>query len=110
MEKIYSLNDTINIGKRQKIQVSDIVKVKGEISKLIKKGYQFDDEVLKEAHITKIVNKPIIKNSFASHQTEKKKELGKDTENLKSILNSLNTLENQTEDVFNTENDSLIDD
>lgn len=46
MKKLLGLKDTIKIGKKNKIAVSDIVNVKGEIFKYIKEGYQFDDEVL----------------------------------------------------------------
>ena len=109
MKAVYSINDTINLGKKQKVAVSDLVKKKEEIFKLIKNGYQFDDEVLKEAHIIKIKRDEKITNSFANHDSEVKVHLEKDSESLKSILKSLNTLDNQTEETYNTENNSVIE-
>ena len=39
MDKKLTLNDTIKIGKNKKILISDIVGIKGEIFKYIKKGF-----------------------------------------------------------------------
>ncbi len=111
MEKELTLNDSINIGKgKKKVLVSDIVNIKGEVFKYIKQGYLFDDEVLKLAHITKRVGPVTIKNEFVDRNINKVKEYPKETESLKNILKSLNTIENQSidEDAF-TKNDNQED-
>ena len=97
MGKLLTMSDTINIGKNKKVLVSDIVGIKGEIFNFIKKGMQFDEEVLKEAHIAKTINNLKVYSVVAPHETEKKKTYGKDSESLKSILKSLNTLDSQEE-------------
>ena len=94
MEKLLTMNDTINIGKNKKVTVSDLVPIKGKIFNLIKNGVQFDDEVLKESHITKTIRDVKVENVFVSHSPEKKK-YTKETESLKNILKSINTLESQ---------------
>lgn len=100
MEKELTLNDSINIGKgKKKVLVSDIVNIKGEVFKYIKQGYLFDDEVLKLAHITKRVGPVTIKNEFVERKVNKIKEYPKETESLKNILKSLNTIENQSIDI-----------
>lgn len=108
MENVLSLNDTINIGKTKIILVSDIVKVKGKIFDLIKNGFLFDDEVLKEAHITKIIRDVKFSNVFSSHQDESKKTYQKETESLKNILKSLNTLDNPTEETYNVDENKTV--
>lgn len=102
MERILTMSDVINVSKNKKVLVSDLVHIKGEIFSLIKKGWQFDDEVLKEAHIRKIVREPKVRFVIADHEQEKNKDKYlKETESLKNILKSLNTLDNQTEESFN---------
>ena len=111
MEKELTLNDSINIGKgKKKVLVSDIVNIKGEVFKYIKQGYLFDDEVLKLAHITKHVGPVTIKNELVERKVNKIKEYPKETESLKNILKSLNTIENQSieSDAF-TKNDKQED-
>ena len=108
MDKVLILEDSINIGKgKKKIQVSELVNIKGEIFNYIKKGYLFDDEVLKLAHITKHVGPATVKLEIVERKTPKVKEYAKDTESLKNILKSLNTIDNQAtdEDAF-TKNDN----
>jgi hypothetical protein len=111
MEKELTLNDSINVGKgKKKVLVSDIVNIKGEVFKYIKQGYLFDDEVLKLAHITKHVGPVTIKNEIVERKVNKIKEYPKETESLKNILKSLNTIENQSidNDAF-TKNDKQED-
>jgi hypothetical protein len=98
MEKLLTMNDTVNVGKNKKVLVSSLVPIKGEIFKLIKKGLQFDDEVLKEAHIIKTIKDVKIQTTIVPHSKEKKT-YTKETESLKNILKSINTLENQASDV-----------
>lgn len=103
MNKILTLNDIINVGKNKKILVSDIVENKGEILKLIKKGLQFDDEVLEKAHIKKLKRDEKVITIIVPHDKEQKKEYVKDTDSLKTILKSLNTLDNQNCEISETE-------
>ena len=91
-EKILTMSDTVNVGKNKKVLVSDLVPVKGEIFKLIKKGLQFDDEVLKEAHIIKTIRDVTVKSVIVPHSREKKT-YEKESQSLKNILKSINTLE-----------------
>ena len=108
MEKLLTMSDTINVGKNKKVTVESLVPIKGEIFKLIKKGLQFDDEVLKEAHITKIIRDVKVENEIVSHEKEKKSNYSRETESLKSILKSVNVLENQTAE--NTETEETAED
>ena len=39
MDKIYTMDDVISVGKNDKVMVSDLVEKKGEIFKLIKNGF-----------------------------------------------------------------------
>ena len=97
------MDDVVNVGKDNKITVSELVPVKGEIFNLIKKGFEFDDEVLEKAHIKKIVRDEKINNIIVEHTPEKKKVYNKESESLKNILKSLNTIDKQNEDTFLSE-------
>ena len=99
MEKLLTMNDSVNIGKNKKVLVSELVPIKGKIFSLIKKGFLFDDEVLKESKIKKIIRDVKVTNVFVTHTTESKT-YSKETESLKNILKSINTLENQTTETF----------
>lgn len=94
------MDDVINVGKKNKITVSELVPVKGEIFKLIKNGFEFDDEVLEKARIKKIIRDEKIINVIVEHTPEKKKAYNKESESLKNILKSLNTIDKQNEDTF----------
>ncbi len=100
------MDDVVNVGKNNKKVVSELVSVKGEIFNLIKKGFEFDDEVLEKAHIKKIVKDERTENEITEHVTEKKKSYDKESESLKSILKSLNTIDKQNEDTFPNEDNS----
>ena len=102
MAHMLSMNDTINVGKNKHVLVSDIVHKKGEIFNLIKDGFQFDDEVLKEAHIKKTIRDVKTKLVIVNHEKEKKK-YKKETENLKNIIKSFHTIDNQANEVVNNE-------
>ena len=108
MSKKLKLDDVIKLEKRKKVLVSDIVGLKGKIFELIKEGFEFDDEVLDKAHIKKTCRDEMAYCQITDHKEKKKKEYAKDSESLKSILKSLSTLDNQTEETFNTENKSLM--
>ena len=92
-----------------------MVKQKGEIFRLIKIGFRFDDEVLSEAHITKTIKDVKTQFTIAEHEKETFKELPKDTKNIKSILKTINTIDNEINETYDNvpliQNDSteLVD-
>jgi hypothetical protein len=101
METKLGMDDVVNVGKNNKKTVSELVPLRGEIFNLIKKGFEFDDEVLEKAHIKKIIRDVQFKNVVVMHEQEKNRnKYAKESESLKSILKSLNTLENQTNEMF----------
>lgn len=100
MTQKFTLNDKINISKNRKVFVSELVGIQGEIFKYIKKGFDFDDEVLEKAGIKKSIRDEKVVTVLVEHEKIKEKVLPKDTESLKNILKSLNTLDNQPIDDF----------
>jgi hypothetical protein len=102
MDKIYTLSDTIKLDKKNKVAVSELVEQKGEIFNLIKNGLQFDDEVLEKAHIKKTIRDVRGYCGIYSNEKEKKINLPKDTKNVKSILKSINTIEQENLDEHKT--------
>lgn len=88
-------------------QVSNLID-KGSIFQMIKKGYRFDDEVLKLSNITKTVRDRHTELVVVDHEKDTKK-YKKDTATLKEIIKEINTLEydNYTEipDLNNNDND-----
>lgn len=112
MDKKLTLNDTINVGKNKKVLVSDLVGIKGEIFKYIKKGIWFDDEVLEKAGIKRIIREEKVETVFSDKKTKSEniKIYPKETESLKNVLKSINTLDNiSNEDsiIFKEENDDI---
>lgn len=112
MDKKLTLNDTINVGKNKKVLVSDLVGIKGEIFKYIKKGIWFDDEVLEKAGIKRIIREEKVETVFSDKKTKSEniKIYPKETESLKNVLKSINTLDNiNNEDsiIFEQENDDV---
>jgi hypothetical protein len=98
--KTLTMESTIKMGASSPKRVSDLVKNKGKIISLIKEGYDFDGEVLKEAHITKTIRETkvwcgimnttgvrVINSSFS-----------KDTTPLKQIISELNTITKSCEE------------
>lgn len=97
MNNKLSLTDKINVGKKQRILVSDIVSKKGELFKYIKRGYEFDDEVLEKAGVKKTIrNKRVINVVIDRDINESNKTYPKETESLRSVLKSLCTIDNQS--------------
>lgn len=95
---LLTLSDKINVGKNKKVLVSDLCEIKGEIFKYIKKGYRFEDKVLEQAHIKKVIRDVKTEQIVVIREKEKnKKVLPKETESLKTILKSLNTIESDPE-------------
>lgn len=112
MDKKLTLNDTINVGKNKKVLVSDLVGIKGEIFKYIKKGIWFDDEVLEKAGIKRTIREEKVETVFFDKKTKSEniKIYPKETESLKNVLKSINTLDNiNNEDsiIFEQENDDV---
>lgn len=112
MNKKLTLNDTINVGKNKKVLVSDLVGIKGEIFKYIKKGIWFDDEVLEKAGIKRTIREEKVETVFFDKKTKSEniKIYPKETESLKNVLKSINTLDNiGNEDsiIFKEENDDI---
>lgn len=112
MDKKLTLNDTINVGKNKKVLVSDLVGIKGEIFKYIKKGVWFDDEVLEKAGIKRIIREEKVETVFFDKKTKSEniKIYPKETESLKNVLKSINTLDNISNDdsiIFKEENDDI---
>lgn len=112
MNKILTLKDSINLGKGKKIPVSEIVNKKGEIFNYIKNGYQFDDEVLEKAHIVKKISNERIISDCVEYKKVDKKALPKETESVKNILKSINTIDSQNidENSFFTNDDTVLSD
>lgn len=90
------INDVINVDKKTKIKVSEIVNDKKKIFECIKNGISFDDEVLKIAGIKKTIRDVEIINVITEHNAVKK-ELPKETESLKNILKSIHTISNENQ-------------
>ena len=112
MNKKLTLNDTINVGRNKKVLVSDLVGIKGEIFKYVKKGIWFDDEVLEKAGIKRTIREEKIDTVFFDEKTKLKniKIYPKETESLKNVLKSINTLDNIDNDdsiLFKEENDDI---
>ena len=99
MNNKLKLTDSIKFDKNNKKLVSDLVGIKGEIFKLIKEGYQFDDEVLEKARIKKTIRNERVITGFVNTQKKENKVYAKDTESVKNILKSLNTLENPSNEI-----------
>lgn len=115
MNKKLTLNDTINVGKNKKVLISDLVGIKGEIFKYVKKGFWFDDEVLEKAGIKRTIRDEKVETVFADQKAKPKnvKIYPKETESLKNVLKSINTLDNIDNDnniVFEEENDDIYTD
>lgn len=94
MESLH-LNSVIENGKYKDKTVSSLVKNKRAMFNLIKEGYQFDDEVLKEAKIKKITHAPTFSNNVGEHKMDKKK-YNKDKESVSSVLKKMNNTDEET--------------
>lgn len=107
MGKLLTLSDVVNVGRNKKKKIEELVNEKGLIFELIKKGYEFDDEVLQLAHIRKTVGPKTARLVFVEHEKEKNVKYEKETESLKTVLRSLHMLNNNTEeeDYQNNENE-----
>ncbi len=121
MNKKLTLNDTINVGKNKKVLISDLVGIKGEIFKYVKQGVWFDDEVLEKAGIRKTIREEKVETVLFDKKPKNIKIYPKETESLKNILKSINTLDNignydsiifeeENDEIYTNELDDLDDD
>ena len=103
MDAKLGMKDVIDAGRGKEYEVSELTGVSGEIFRLIKKGYQFDDEVLKAAHISKSIRDVRVENVIVEHEAEKGRTYVKEKESVRNIIRQLNTLDSQTEETYDTE-------
>lgn len=104
----FGVDDVIHVSKTKKVPVSELLEKKC-VLEYIKKGYEFDDEVLKLAHITKTIRDVKIDNVFVDDKpTKKQKTLAKDTESLKNILKLINTLDKQQSEEYDESQNSSV--
>ena len=101
-DKIYSIDSFLEgINGYEGKTVRDIIEEGNgnkEIFKLIKRGYRFDDEVLKECRISKTVRDEECHLEIAKHmQPKQSKTLKKDTANYEEIVESLSHVEVEEE-------------
>ena len=97
--KELNIKSKVPCGKYKSTIVGDkLIADKKEILSLIKDGYAFTEEVLKEAKIIKRVTvEPHTYNRISEHQVDNKV-YEKDTMSLKNILKSLHTIETSIAD------------
>lgn len=97
--ELLHLNSTISSADKYNGKtVQDIIETakKGTIFQLIKRGYMFDDEVLKLCNITKTIRDRRTYNVISEHAAKDTKKYKKDTATLKEILKEINTIERET--------------
>lgn len=90
--KILTMESTIKNGKNSDMKVSDLVNIKGKIFSLIKEGYYFDDEVLKAAHINRIIREKKTYSCVRDVMPTDETKLPKETASIKQILFDINTI------------------
>ena len=91
------MNDTIKNGKYIDKTVEEVTKIRGAIFSMIKDGYEFDDEVLKTAHISKTIRDERVDFVVNPHNDDNySKPLPVETASMKQILAEINTLDNIT--------------
>lgn len=105
--EILSLDSTFKKGKYANKSVADLVGIKGQIFSMIKEGYVFDDEVLKAAHITKVIrDKKVYCRVGCLEPLKDTRMLLVETASMKQILSELNTLEAVGDDVDDRDDSS----
>ena len=71
---------------------------RNEIMRLIKKGYNFGNDVLEAAHIKKSESAHVISNVICEHEKKSGKVYEKDTATMKEILHDINTIDRMIDD------------
>ena len=90
-----TMRDTIENGKYANKTVEEITKISGAIFSMIKDGYEFDDEVLVAAHISKTIRDERTAFVVTIHKADNSsKPLPVETASVKQILVELHTLDN----------------
>lgn len=90
-----TMRDTIENGKYANKTVEEITKISGAIFSMIKDGYEFDDEVLAAAHISKTIRDERTDFVVNIHKDDNSsKPLPVETASVKQILAELHTLDN----------------
>ena len=90
-----TMRDTIENGKYANKTVEEITKISGAIFSMIKDGYEFDDEVLVTAHISKTIRDERTEFVVNIHKDENSsKPLPVETASVKQILAELHTIDN----------------
>ena len=90
-----TMRDTIENGKYANKTVEEITKISGAIFSMIKDGYEFDDEVLVAAHISKTIRDESTDFVVNIHTGDNSsKPLPVETASVKQILAELHTLDN----------------
>ena len=90
-----TMRDTIENGKYANKTVEEITKISGAIFSMIKDGYEFDDEVLVAAQISKTIRDERTDFVVNIHKDDNSsKPLPVETASVKQILAELHTLDN----------------
>lgn len=92
------LEDTITLGKYKGKTVREMIdknpdKAKKNILNYLRQGLYFDDEVINEVGLKKIVHEPTVKLVVVEHKSDNKT-LPKDRAKLSTILKDLHTIDN----------------
>lgn len=92
-QKLLKLNSVVESeDKYNGLSVNDLIEKKGTIFQMIKKGYQFDDEVLSKCNISHTVKEHKIELVISEHEKDRKR-YKKDTASLKEIIKEIEVLD-----------------
>jgi hypothetical protein len=115
MTEVLTLDSRVSMGRGRSRKVSDVIKNKADVMKLIKSGHVFSDEVLAMVGIKRIVRESHTYCEIVEHEKDRKV-YKKDNESLKTILKEILTIENGEDKtdmgdiiVENTENYAIDD-
>lgn len=109
MENILGLEDKVGIGRYKNRTVSEMLDMnRNEIFNLLKKGIQFDDEVLEKARVTKSIRDVQTKLIVIDHEAKDTKVYQKDTTPIKSIINGLHTIVNTACYSYDEDNEEKV--
>lgn len=92
--EILDYESIIPYGKNKGKHVKDIISDKKEIFSMLKSGFYFSDEVLKLAHIRKVIRDVKYANEVVEHKKDTKIYI-KDTDSLSKIIRELETIHSQ---------------
>ena len=97
-----TLDYVITKGKFKGKTIAEVIDIdRHEIFNMLKKGFYFDDDVLKTAHITRHIRDSKIIHTIIDHKTVKDtKVYPKDTKKVSEIIDSMNYINNDYDDDF----------